>query len=42
MRGGSTMDTIAVIVLALYTAPVQRVPAIEDFNFLRDMRRMTQ
>ena len=29
-------------VLAPYTAPEQRVPAIEDFNFLRDMRRMTQ
>lgn len=29
-------------VLTPYTAAVQRVPAIEDFNFLRDMRRMTQ
>jgi len=29
-------------VLSSYTAPVQRVPAVEDLNFMRDMRRMTQ
>ena len=29
-------------VLPPYTAPVQRVPAVEDLNFMRDMRRMTQ
>jgi hypothetical protein len=29
-------------VLAPYATPVQRVPAVEDLNFLRDMRRMTR
>lgn len=29
-------------VLAPYAAPVQRVPAVEDVNFRRDMRRMTR
>ena len=29
-------------VLAPYATLVQRVPAIEDLNFLRDMRRMTR
>jgi len=29
-------------VLATYATPVQRVPAVEDLNFLRDMRRMTR
>lgn len=28
-------------VLTPYATPVQRVPAVEDFNFLGDMRRMT-
>lgn len=29
-------------VLTPHTAPVQRVPAVEDFHFLRDMCRMTR
>ncbi len=29
-------------VLAPQASPIQRVPAIEDFNFLPDMGRMTQ
>ena len=29
-------------VLAPYATPIQRMPAIEDFDFLPDMGRMTQ
>jgi hypothetical protein len=29
-------------VLAPYATPIQRVPAVKDLNFLRDMRRMTR
>jgi hypothetical protein len=28
-------------VLTRYSTPVQKVPAVEDLDFLRDMRRMT-
>jgi hypothetical protein len=40
------MDYLAVgsmlAVLAPNATPVQRMPAVEDLNFLRDMRRMTR
>lgn len=45
-RGGFNVHDLTAgtlfAVLSSDALPIQRVPSVEDFDFLRDMRRMTQ